>query len=412
MTPFSIGSVAAILKGISTALGIIGGLLGAYTFIDTYVLRFKPKFVIGDRVYLVYRKNKADHTYLSSLIVQLDIFNHRNKLGRVEDVFLRIYDSRQLEASVLDLFPVANLEEMPISREDVVSARRLPPAPLAVPNKSAKTIILEMAQEKSRHGAISHEAYLNMEALYKSPSGKWKRFSKTSLHAEFNESSVHGDTTVYNFSLIDRFSERERLKRRRISLKVNSYKGIAGFYIFGWVRKPYWFILSKAMILPNGIGYVISMIVAIWHGIISESIEWPIARRKAPKSRPFTISVGNPDHAEQSDIFLSKIESSLRRKAIQLNDKRGADRNIEVERVDREVAVKRRDVKIRIYIGGDGFIGVHQSHLNSKKGEMVFTLKIRQFPFRRFIWNLSGRPVFAKTVATRVLDYLALLTSR
>ncbi|WP_157768590.1 hypothetical protein, partial [Burkholderia ambifaria] len=146
MDPSSITSAVDIVKGISTALGIIGGLLGAYTFIDAYVLRFKPKFVAGDRVYLVYAKNKADYTYLSSLVIQFEVFNHRNKLGRIEDVFVRIYDSRQLEASILDLFPIASLEEMPISREGVVLARRLSPAPLAIPNKSSKTLTLEMAQ--------------------------------------------------------------------------------------------------------------------------------------------------------------------------------------------------------------------------------------------------------------------------
>lgn len=412
MSPLSITSAAPIVKGISTALGIIGGLLGAYTFIDTYLLRFKPKFVIGDRVYLVYRNNKAGYTCLSSLIIQFDIFNHRNKLGRIEDVFLRIYDSRQLEASVLDLFPIANLEEMPISREDVVSIKRLPPAPLAVPNKSSKTIILEMAQEKLCHGAISPSAYLNLEALYKNPVGKWKTFAKLSLHAEFEESSEHGDATVHNFSLTNRFSEREKLKRRRIKLKVNSYKGIAGIYLSRWIRKPYWFVISKVMVLPRSIIYTLSMGLALWASVISECIEWPVARRKASKKRPFKITVGNATHAEQADLFLSEIENSLHRKIGKLNDREISERKIAIKKEAKEIVVERGGVKIRVYIGGDGFIGVHRSPLHSAKGEMIFTLKIRQFPFHRFVWNLSGKPVFASTVATRVLDYLILLTSR
>ncbi|MFP6562377.1 hypothetical protein WJ542_29355 [Paraburkholderia sp. B3] len=412
MSPQSIMSAAHIVKGISTALGIVGGLLGAYTFIDTYVLRFKPKFVIGDRIYLVYKKNKADYTYLSSLVIQFDIFNHRNKLGRVEDIFLKIYDSRMLEASVLDLFPIANLEEMPISREDVISVKRLPPAPFAVPNKSSKTIVLEMAQEKLHHGAISPSAYLNLEAFYKNPVGKWKKFAKLSLYAGFEESSTHGDATVHNFSLIDRFSERERLKRKRIRLKITSYKGIAGFYLSLWMHKSYRFVISKFAVLPKGIRYLLSMGVALWGNIISEYIEWPIARSKTSKKRPLNISIGNAIHAKQTILFLTKIGVSLERKVAKLNKHETPERKIVITAEAKEIVVKRGDVRIKIYIGGDGFIGIHKSIPNSEKVEMIFTIKIKQFPFRRFIWSLSEKPVFSSTVATRVLDYLALLTLR
>ncbi|WP_423392485.1 hypothetical protein [Burkholderia sp. LMG 21824] len=412
MISSSITSVAEIIKGVSTALGIIGGLLGAYTFIDTYVLRFKPKFVTGDRVYLVYANNKADYTYLSSLVIQFEVFNHRNRLGRIEDVFVRIYDSRQLEASVLDLFPIASLAEMPISREDVVSAKRLPPATLAIPNRSSKTLILEMAQEKFSHGAMSSTAHLKLEALYKNPAGRWKRFARFSLHAEYGENSTHGEFSVHNFSLTDRFSEREKLKRRRIRLEVNSYKGITGLYLSRWIGRPYWFVKSKAMALPKGIGYLVFLGIAARNRLISECVEWPIARGKASEKHPFKMTFGNAVHARETTSFISGVKVQLRRKIDELNGRDSSSDKITITDSDREILVKKGGVQIKVYVGGDGFIGVIQSPLNSARGEMVFTVKIKQFPLGRFVWSLSGKPVFASTVATRVLDYLLLITSR
>lgn len=411
MNPSSIESVAGILKGVSTALGIIGGLLGAYTFIDTYVLRFKPKFVVGDRVYLVYAKNKADYTYLSSLVVQFEVFNHRNKLGRIEDVFVRIYDARQLEASILDLFPIASLEEMPINREGVILAKRLPPAPLAIPNKSSKTLILEMAQEKFFHGAISPTAYLNLEAMYKNPAGRWKRFARFSLHAEYEESSTHGEFVVHNFSLTDRFSEREKLKRRRIRLKVNSYKGIAGLYLSRWLGRQYWFVKSRVVAFPKSVAYVFHLWMAAINYLVSERLEWPIARVKAPEKRQLKVTIGNAIHAKQTTKFISEVKVCLDRKIAELNDLVSSEK-ISIIEGDREILVRKGGVQVKVYVGGDGFIGVIQSPLNSVGGEMVFTIKIKQFPFGRFVWSLSGKPIFASTVATRVIDYLLLITSR
>lgn len=412
MTPTSITSIATVVKGISTALGIIGGMLGAYTFIDTYALPFKPRFIIGDRAYLVFSKNKANYTYLSSLIIRFDIFNHRNKLGLIEDVFVRIYDSRQLEAAVLDLFPIANLEELPVSREDVISATRLSPASLAIPNKSSKTMILEMAQEKLHHGSISSSAYLQMEALYKNPKGKWKKFARVALHPVFEESSTHGDVVVYNFSLTDRFSEREKLKRKRVKTKVHSYKGLANLYISRWIGKAYWTVVSRLRALPTSARYAMLLFVATLTRTVSEHIEWPITRNKAATKRPFKITVGNAGHAQQTALFFSEIRDILKHKIDHLNSLNDTAIELETGNDPREFIVKKGEIKLNIYIGGDGFIGVHQSSVNSTKGEMIFTLKIAQYPFDRFIWNLSGKPVFATTVATRILDYLALVTLR
>lgn len=412
MTPTSITSIETVVKGISTALGIIGGLLGAYTFIDTYALPFKPRFIIGDRAYLVFSKNQANYTYLSSLIIRFDIFNHRNKLGLIEDVFVRIYDSRKLEAAVIDLFPIANLEELPVSREDVISATRLSPASLAIPNKSSKTMILEMAQEKFHHGSISSSAYLQMEALYKNPKGKWKKFARVALHPVFEESSTHGDVTIYNFSLTNRFSEREKLKRKRIKTKVHSYKGLANLYISRWISKANWTVVSRLRALPTSARYAMLLFVATLTRTVSEHIEWPITRNKAATKHPFKFTVGNAAHAQQTALFFSEIRDTLRNKVDHLNSLSDIAIEMDAENDAREFVVKKGEIKLKIYIGGDGFIGVHQLSVNSTMGEMIFTLKIAQYPFNRFIWNLSGKPVFATTVATRILDYLALAIRR
>lgn len=411
INPPSIATLSYLAKGLSTVVGIVGGLLGAYTFIDTYILHFRPKFIIGDRIYLIYRNNNANYTYLSSLVIQFEIFNHRNKLGRIEDVFVRIYDSRQLEASILDLFPIATLDEMPLSREEVTLAKRVPPAPMAVLNKSSRTLTLELAQEKLSHGAISPSAYLNFEARYKNSSGKWKRFAKISLHAEYEENSIHGDATVYNFSPIDRFSEREKLRRRRIRTQVNSYHGVAGFYISIWLGKLRWVAKSIAFIPPKIIDWVLSFGLASLNGAKSEFIEWPITLSKSSKNRRPRVTVGNAHHARETGSFLAKIGSNLQEKIERLNGRDTQNNQITIKICEKEILVIKNNSQIKVYYGGDGFIGVHQSPVNSSKGEMVFTLKIRQYPLHKFGWMLSGKPVFSSTVATRVLDYLSLLAS-
>jgi len=217
-------------------IGIVGGLLGFYSFIDNYLLRFKPKFVIGDRLYLTYKQHPKypAHSHLSSLVVQFEIFNHRNKLGRVEDLCFRIYDSLEIEAKVTTLFASAYLEDMPVERLDVLTAKRSPMGPAAIDHKSSKTLVVEMCPEKNMGQFINPNGQIRIETLYKSSNGKWVHFDSLAVYAVYDEKNTAAEYTIYNFDLVNKYSERETIKKKKLRRKVNSYTGISNYQITRW----------------------------------------------------------------------------------------------------------------------------------------------------------------------------------
>ncbi|MFM0231288.1 hypothetical protein [Paraburkholderia sediminicola] len=404
-------TVPSVLGIVSTFIGILGGMLGAYTFLDNYILRFKPKFLIGDRIYLTYEKHKKiqEYSHLSSLIIQFEIFNHRNKLGRIEDIFVRIYDSRKLEASVLDLFPLAALDSMPTNRDEVIAAERVPPSPIAIPNKSSKTLVIEMAQEKLHNGTVDPSGFLKVQCLYKSTTGKWRKFSEFSLHAAYEEKSTYDKFTIYNFDRTERYAEREKLKRRKIATEVNSYKGVSNYYLSFWLPRPYWRAKEFVQAAPKLVIFLCGLATATVRNCLSEAIEWRVVKRTAARSRKPKITVGNARNARRTDSLIAKLKPLIEHKVTELNSRAKASDAITIEIVDTSITLKKSGTQVRVYVGGDGFVGILRSPLNSPMGETVFTIRVKEFAFGSYLWTLSGRPVFASTIATRVVDYLAFL---
>jgi hypothetical protein len=404
-------TVASILGTASTIIGILGGMLGAYTFLDNYILRFKPKFLIGDRIYLTYQQHEKIHDYshLSAMICQFEIFNHRNKLGRIEDLLIRIYDSRELEATVLHLYPASFLDTMPNSRDDILDAKRVPPAPIAIPNKSSKTAVIEFAQEQLHTGTVKPSGYLKIEALYKSANGKWLKLGAFSLHAGFNEKSTYGVFSIYNFDRVERYSERERLKQKKMTKAVSSYKGLSHYYLSMWLPRPYWRIKEFIQSVPKIIKFLGSLVSATVRAFISETIEWWVVKRTAARSRKPRITIGNVKNARHTATLMAKLKQLISNKVAELNFKVPSSDAITVEMDDRTITLKKKATQIHVYIGGDGFVGVHRSPVNSPKGEMVFSIRLKEFPLGAYLWRLSDRPVLATTIATRIVDYISLL---
>jgi hypothetical protein len=401
---------ATVLTTVSTVIGIVGGLLGLFTFVDTYVLRFKPKFVIGDRLYLTYEQNPkhTSFSHLASLVIQFEIFNHRNKLGRVEDIFFQIYDSQEIEPKILNLFPIAFIADMPTERAEVLNVKRTPPGPIAINNKTSKTLVIEMGQEKNFNQNVDPNGHLKIRAFYKSSNGRWVKFKTLSVYAVFEEKTALGLTTIYNFDLIDKYTEREKLKKRTFRRKLTSYTGVSNFKIHTWIRLLYWKLKTLTLSAVLLCAFPLRMMAACLRAVISEIVAWYLIKRYGSVDRKMRVTVGNADDGKKTEDLIKRLNELIKHKAALVNATSNPNHAVKVEFVANEILVSKTNVTLKIYKGGDGFVYVLKKLTNAPVWQTIFSIKLNKYPFKLSLWASDGRAVLPSTIATMVIDFVAL----
>jgi hypothetical protein len=404
--PTSIYTVA----NATSAVGIVGGLLGFYTFIDNYILKFKPKFVLGDRLYLTYKQHPKypAHSHLSSLVLQFEIFNHRNKLGRVEDLCFRIYDSLELEAKVTTLFASAYLEDMPVERTDVLTAKRSPMGPAAIDHKSSRTLVVEMSPEKNMGQFINPNGQIKIETLYKSSRGKWIQFDSLSVYAVYDEKTTVGEFTTYNFDLLDKYSERENLKKQTFKRKINSYTGISNYQITHGRNVLIWKLSNLGRFFKRTASLISGIVNATLSNAISETFYWALVKRKAGWIEKRKITVGHARNGNKTDELIKKLGSILARKIKAIEQRAAQSGEITLELKGSEIMLLKAGITLKIYKGGDGYVYAMRISQNSSVGQGVFSFEIKNYPFAIDLWTSNGNAIFPAAIATKLIDYVAL----
>ncbi len=405
-------TLLSFLKTISTAIGAIGGALGLYTFVDNYLLKFRPKFLIADRIYFSYKKNPKypQYSHLHSLTAQFEIFNHRNKLGRIEDLIIRLYDSKEQEAKLVNLYPVSFLANMPLQQADLIAEQRVPASSIGINNKSSKTMIIEFSQERSMTATVSPKGHLVAHALYKSQSGKWINFAKYSLTAVFNEESETDEMKIYTFNLVDKYFERQKLQSKKIPFKTSSYKGLSDFYLTRWLPTPFYRIKKLAKNVQSLFFYLRDMGKATCYGIYSEAVSWTIIRRTYNYSRKWRVTVGDQKKSVQTDLLLNKLSDIIQKKLSVINAKSSEKSVIHFEQKGNEILLKKENGCLKIYRGGDGYIyGQIETQMPNTTGKTVFSVEVDHYVMGLHLWRIGGNPALPTTIATRIIDYVSFM---
>jgi hypothetical protein len=399
----------SILTIVSTIVGMAGGLLGFYTFVDSYLLRFRPKFATGEAFYFVYKKHElTNHTYIESIIFQTEIFNHRNKLGKIDGIYIKAYAPRQMEPSVINLHASSFLSEMPANVQNIFALPRSHASTINLNNKSAKSVVLEMTQEDGYRATLPIDGEVIVELIYKLKTGRLKSAKKFSLFHHPKKTHEVAEQTVYVFELLEKFNDTSNLEKYPLRVKTNSYKGVSAYYItifLGSIRgKAKRFVMYSVDVFTS----LVHAGSALLRSVFSEAVEWNITRVYGPKKREVRITVGDKEKADLTLAYISNLFIVLTKKVESMNEKATDKEKITISRENNEIILRKKSATIKIYKGGDGYIYAGLVDAMAKYMETVFSLEVKRYPLGMHLWFNKGQALLPSTVATRLVDFISL----
>ncbi len=202
-------------------LAITGGFLGIYSFIDNYLLKFKPKIFISNIVsfkieitekYLKYPEYSRKNYSVKSIICTLEIGNHRNKYGVINDIAIKIYDRNNLNPSPRFFYAKKDLE-FPLqnsNEEEFKAIKKISFSPINILPKSSKKVHIEFSSiydyvemiPKSKHNYIE---------IYYQLGKKWYYDSGYFLYEEREQEN---NNLLVTFKTLDRDVERDKLPQQ------------------------------------------------------------------------------------------------------------------------------------------------------------------------------------------------------
>ncbi|MHB2025894.1 MAG: hypothetical protein ACYCPQ_04555 [Elusimicrobiota bacterium] len=391
---------------------IIGGGLGLWTFIDTYLLSFSPRLSLGGKLLAHAKKGgylKGKQFYLQAVLLPIEIGNHRNRYGFIHDLAIRVYAATELNPGEGIYFASNVWDRLPASESDLSSGSRTVFSPIASLPKSKQSLVVEFGDLTDRSPMVLEEGKELMAEIFyqEGPEEKWTFVQRSMLH--FDSASGTGPILIA-YRLLDRFVSRGKIKATLPDIEVHLYEGISDRRIdlrFKRVQvlviRPFWFCIQLARSLLSWSSAAISWIYDV-------AVREPIMVRNATKLATLRISVGLPELVEKTDASLRAIMSLFNKWIKKIN--KTADSSAKIAFVPKTSGqFSRNGATLQVYKSGDGSITAQG---RDRSGSPRFTLTMHQVKlFRRFsYWRMDNfGPITVKSFATRVMDAFVLHSS-
>jgi hypothetical protein len=403
----------SVLNIVSTVIGIVGGLLGLFVFIDNYLLKFRPSITIANTLYLIFGVPNTpaplaiQNSYLKSFICSLDIFNHRNKVGRIDDFMIRIYNSGQINATVYNIFPGTQLDELPRSSADIGSLGKSPGTPISVPNKSGKKTVIEFVGDKYSTCGINPEETICFELHYKDHKGKWIKADEYTLEGRFEKPEIAGSDKVYSLNLWELSVERYGLAKRPMRRKVTIYRGLAHYYLGWWIRKPYYFIVRMLAKVGSLCRLSVDIASALIRYFYSEFVVYTLLRLKGRNLIQYKMSFGNKSASDITDRTILEMEKVMQEKITEINGSAAEQAKIAFKKEDGKLFLSRHKRRVKIYRGGDGYIVIQEWSPSNMGLNVLFNVNLKFYPLGATMWIVNKKGAMSiKSICTKTLDYL------
>lgn len=421
---------AVQLSWIPNALGILGGILGAYTFVDNYLLPFKPKIFLGGKMSFEGRRGahlRKREFYLNSIIISLEIGNHRNRYGFINDFAARIYSASELNPHKGIYYVSKFLPAFPTDLVAATNATRPLFSPFAVLPKSKQTLILEFSELTNMSQMFfSDNCEAIVEVYYQEyPNSKWQLIT---TDRTLPGPAYDGDPVFIQREFINKRVSRDAIAQVLPPIRVDMHNGLTDRHLYWlgvelkfWGKRPFSLIAQ----LTNT-AYISLVLLAISAYDITVR---RILLRKYSKTivRP-KIHVGVPDLVGKTNLGIEYILKYFQELAEENN--KTADPAAQIhwgtlvpsdpkqpgvgkaelhtlhERLSSEFS--RNGMRIKIYKCGDVNI-IAQGF--DKTGASRFTFQINQIRLIRSLtyWELENYgPITLQSFALRVFDAFVL----
>lgn len=389
---------------ISNLIGLSGGILGLWTFIDSYLMIFNPKIYIGTKV--IIDTIEEDHsTQLNSIICSLEICNHRKKYGTIYDFAIRIYNSEIINPPNRIYYASETIDKIPVQIAGIINQERCAYNPITVTpisNTSVNLVLSEILYQSKLNITARSNYYIEVY-FQKKPKGKWHFVEKLYL---FNKGELEiSDKKYLHFITLESDITREKLNKHIKPQKTSLYSGVSQKiilfklkkYSYKLIKYPLYRIKDIFISFPFYLNFLINAVIDTFIKIpiikhYSKNVETPRIKIGSPESKPITETAFDKIYVTLNEL-IKKINIDAKKEVI-INVKKEAD----------HIILTRYKLSIKLYISGDSSIRVQE--LNSSRGSRLsYHIYLKEKVWNNKYWFLENYGfITINSFVVRILD--------
>jgi hypothetical protein len=389
---------------IPNLFGLIGGLLGLYTFIDSYLVTFKPKIYIGTSV-VADTVVENNYTRLNSIICSLELCNHRKRYGVIYDFAVRVYRADEINSDKAIYYASEIVDRIPINVQDLQKQNYELFKPITVLPESNNSVNFVMSDilHRSKMDFNSSSSYYIEVYYQKKPDGKWYYIDKLYL---FNKGQYDLKSEKYIlFSVLNNDTTRDKLKEKVKLQKTSLYTGASqkfisykkSQYVYRFIKYPYYRVKDALITLPFYANFA-------YNSIIDKFVKIPIIKRYGKNIEKGNIRFGSPESKPITEAAFEKIFIELDKLVKQINDGAKKEAEITIKKDNGQIVLSRYKLSIIFYKAGDRSIYVQEQ--NAFKGSRLrYNIDLRNKIWNKEYWHLENYGfITIKSFVVKVLD--------
>lgn len=400
-----------ILKILSSIVGMIGGFLGFFVFIDNYILKFKPRLNISNRLFFRYKiEEKNPMTQgksLESVILKIEAINERNKIGRIDDFAIRIYDSRATFPSGYMLYSENVLEQLP-SKSSYFEKDELGSfSPVSILGRSTKNIVVEFKPRKYMSVTLNPEGGLKLDLLYYLPKKGWRTVGSFMPYYFKGHNEQEDPNGVIEYSLLDNSVTRESARDSLKPPKVGIYKGISGKYISFYLMRPVWAIKNITTYPLKVFKLIGALVEALFRQITSYCLILPLINLKSKTLPRMQFRPARAHLIKDTEAALIKCKKNIGKIANKINSKADSKAQITIRDENSSFNIQRGRLEVKFYKSGDGHIRANDT--GGYPQMFTFSMELVEYPFGFRLWKVNNKIMTIRSACIHVMDSFILL---
>lgn len=390
---------------------MIGGVLGFFVFIDNYILKFKPRFNISNRLLFGYEAEDnhpgIKKNSLEFIILKVEAINRRYKIGQIDDFAIRVYDSRATCPSGYMLYAENVFESLPSSTSKLNKDESNSFSPVTILGRSNTNFVLEFKPEKHMGVFLNPNGSLKLDLLYYLPKKGWKTAGSFSpyyfkWHNDKDESSG-----IIECSLLDYAIKRDDASKALNEPEIGHYKGISGKYLGFYLMKPVWAIKRLATFPFKVVKLVTALLGLTARQISSHCVILPLINLKSKSLPSINFSLANSHLIDDTASALKKCRKNIEAISEKINARADSKAKITIQDSSNGFSIRRGKLEVNFYKSGDGYIRANDTDSHSHM--FTFSMELVEYPFRIRLWKVNNKIMTIKSACIHIMDSFILL---
>jgi hypothetical protein len=398
-------------------IGLIGGILGLFSFIDTYLLKFNPKIFIGSNVSFIAdnKKNKdfpgLQFVNLISILLTLEIGNHRNKYGFVHDLAVRLYKAHAINPDYGTYFASNTLNKIAVEFKDMENVEKSLFSPLSILPKSSKSLNIEFAKLINHSAMLINKNdlfYIELYYLSNPKAAKWRLVNRYFLY-KYAEHVYDDERIQMQYTILNKNTLRNQIKFPK--QKVDLFKGVSQRCIAQLVKNIKHRILMPLYWIKDIIIFILFSFIKLSEWLYDTTIRLYFIRSKGKDVLRLGTPKDNQKHQIRTEKSFNKIITILENEINVINESAEEKAKIELIKNYHEFIMIRHKIALKVYISSADSIYVSDRD-NTTSGMIYFKLLLKDTYIGYSYWQLdNNRIISVMSFSLRILDAFILHSS-